>query len=211
MSSPRPRRLVGILGTHTEVGKTQVTASWLAHLRQQGLRVGARKPVQSYAAHDTTTDARRLAAATGEDERVVCPAHRSYPLAVAPPMAADLLQRPRILLPELLDEIVWPANLDVGAVETVGGPRSPLAHDGDSIDFIHRLQPDVALLIADAGLGALNAIRLSLAALESLKTIVFLNRFDAANELHQLNRRWLVERDGTATAIAVGELKLCER
>lgn len=216
MTSSRPQRLIGVLGTQTEVGKTWVAARLLAQAKAAGLRVAARKPAQSFEpvaasfskrAEDAATDAHQLAAATGEDPLVVCPAHRWYPLALAPPMAADQLQRPRITLDELVAEIVWPQNVDVGLVETAGGPRSPLSHDGDSVDLIKRLQPDLVVLVADAGLGTLNAVRLALASLEPLTATVVLNRFDAGNELHRMNRDWLRDRYGVRVATDVSELR----
>jgi dethiobiotin synthetase len=208
MQTHRPKRLIGVLGTHTEVGKTYVTAKWLSHLRQQRLNVAARKPVQSFNADDATTDARQLASATGEAETDVCSADRNYPLALAPPMAADSLNRARVELSVLLEEIVWPAEVDVGIVETVGGPYSPIAHDGDSIDLIAQLKPDAILLVADAGLGTLNAVRLCLQCVGEIPTTVFLNRFDADNELHQLNRQWLQKKYGVVTAIDVRDLNV---
>ncbi|MBC7984974.1 MAG: dethiobiotin synthase [Candidatus Obscuribacterales bacterium] len=210
MQSARPKKLIGVLGTHTEVGKTWVTTRLLALLRARGLRVAARKPVQSFDSNDQATDAFQLATATDEDADKVCPPHRHYPLALAPPMAADLLHRPRIALAELTTEIVWPVNVDVGVVETVGGPRSPLAHDGDSIDLLLQLRPDAVLLVADAGLGALNAVRLSLtcvgSTVGSIRTLVVLNRYDSANELHRMNRDWLQERYGVAATTDIEAL-----
>ncbi len=47
----------------------------------------------------------------------------------------------------------------------------------------------VAVLVADAGLGAINAVRLCVAAVER-PTVVVLNRYDSS-ELHARNRRWL--------------------
>lgn len=205
----RPKRLIGILGTATDVGKTHVAAQWLAQLRRQGLRVAARKPVQSFDPRTGATDASRLAQATGEDETAVCPAHRSYPLALAPPMAADALRRPRIAIADLLEEIRWPEGIDVGVVETAGGPRSPLAHDGDSVDLVRLLRVDRVLLVADAGLGTINATRLALACLAPLPTLVFLNRYDDANELHRMNRQWLVAKygvDAVATTAALSAI-----
>ncbi|HEY6641095.1 dethiobiotin synthase [Povalibacter sp.] len=202
----RPRLLIGVLGTHTEVGKTWVSSRLLAHARAQGLRVAARKPVQSYDTNPIVTDAQQLAESTGEPITVVCPEHRCYPLALAPPMAADLLKRPRILLQDIVDEIQWPAGVDIGLVETVGGLLSPLAHDGDSVDLITRLQPDRIVLVADAGLGTLNAVRLSLACLAPLTATVMLNRFDAGNELHRLNRAWLTEKYAANVVTTIEEL-----
>lgn len=216
MSASRPKRLIGVLGTQTEVGKTWVAARLLAQAKAAGLRVAARKPAQSFepiaaasaaSAAQNDTDAHRLAAATGEDPATICPSHRWYPLALAPPMAADRLQRPRITLDELIAEIIWPDNVDIGLVETAGGPRSPLTHDADSVDLIKRLQPDLVVLVADAGLGTLNAVRLALASLEPLTATVLLNRFDAANELHRMNRDWLRDRYGVHVTADVSELR----
>lgn len=206
MRIDRPAQLIGVLGTHTEVGKTYVTARWLAALRAKGVRVAARKPVQSFDAADGATDAQELARATGEDETAVCSPHRAYPLALAPPIAADLLRRPRIAMDDLIAEIRWPSPVDVGVIETVGGPRSPIAHDGDSIDLVKRLKVDRVLLVADAGLGTLNAVRLSLACAAGFEVVVYLNRYDEEVELHRLNRRWLAEKYGVNAIVTMAEL-----
>jgi dethiobiotin synthetase len=191
----RPK-LIGVIGTHTEVGKTWVLARVIESLRSRGLRVAARKPVQSFDPHSGATDAQLLAGASGEASTAVTPEGRCYHLPMAPPMAADALGLPSIRLEDLVDEILWSHAIDVGCVETVGGPRSPIAHDGDSVDLIHRLQPDHVVLVADAGLGTINAVRLSLASLGPLHALVFLNRFDGVIELHRRNRSWLADRDG---------------
>ena len=195
---PRPRRLIGVIGTHTEVGKTWVTAQLLSILRKRGLRIAARKPIQSYSPNSSPTDADRLAEASGASPATVCPPHRCYELPMAPPMAADALGRETISLDVLIAEILWPADIDVGFVETVGGARSPLAHDGDSADLVKRLPVDEVLLVADAGLGTLNAVRLTLACLAPLPATVFLNRYDPDDDLHRRNRDWLMAKDGVA-------------
>jgi dethiobiotin synthetase len=198
MTSPhsRPARLIGILGTNTEVGKTWVAAQLLATLKLRGVRVSARKPVQSYGPDDINTDAARLAGASGEDVADICPAHRCYPLAMAPPMAASALGRGPVRMHEILDEIRWPADVDIGFVETVGGARSPLAGDCDSLQLLQKLEVDELLLVADAGLGTINSVRLTMAAIGAVPTLVYLNRFDPEQEVHELNRRWLIEQDG---------------
>jgi dethiobiotin synthetase len=204
--SPRPRRLIGVLGTHTEVGKTYVTARWLCALREQGFNVAARKPVQSFDVGDATTDAAQLAAATGESAAAVCAPQRNYPLALAPPMASDLLGQPHILLRELVSELRWQPDVALGVVETVGGPRSPLAHDGDSMDLINCLGVDQVLLVADASLGVINLVQLCAACVEPLPLVVFLNRFDVDNQLHRMNRAWLTQRAGLRVAVCDSEL-----
>ena len=198
-----PTRVIGVLGTHTEVGKTWVLSRILEATRARGLTVAARKPVQSFDPQQGPTDADLLAKASGEDTALVCPSHRSYPIPVAPPMAADVLGRPHIRFQDVLREITWPLGTERVFIETVGGPRSPLAHDADSVDLVHRLQVDTVLLVADAGLGTLNAVRLSLTAIHALPTFVFLNRYDPDNELHVLNMQWLRERYGIEVGVTV--------
>lgn len=195
MSEFRPARLIGVLGTSTDVGKTWVAAQLLATLKLRGVRVAARKPVQSYGPGDINTDAARLAGVSGEEIADICPAHRCYPLAMAPPMAAHALGRGPLHMQEIIEEIRWPKDIDIGLVETVGGARSPLADDGDSLELLQRLQVDQLLLVADAGLGTINSVRLTLAAVRAMPTLVYLNRFDPADVLHELNRRWLIEQD----------------
>lgn len=202
----RPACLIAVVGTRTDAGKTWVSHALLRRLRAHGLRVAARKPVQSYDPSVIETDAHQLAAATAEHLHTICPPHRWYPLPMAPPMAANLLGRPRIELTELLLEMTWPERADLAVVETVGGVRSPLAHDGDSVDLVRRLEPDRVLLIADAGLGSLNAIRLTLECLDALPTEVFLNRFNPADPLHRLNMQWLADHDGIAALTTIDAL-----
>ncbi len=123
---------------------------------------------------------------------------------MAPPMAAEVLGRPRFTVEDLTAEIAWPAGCDVGLVETAGGLRSPLAADGDCVALCRLLEPDVVLLVADAGLGTINSVRLAAAALsESL--VVVLNRFDPDEDLHRRNRAWLADRDGLDVVTVPGE------
>jgi dethiobiotin synthetase len=101
--------VVAITGAATDAGKTWVAAAVLTRLRAAGLAVSARKPVQSYEVEAGATDADVLAGATGEDAGTVCPRHRWYPLAMAPPIAARRLGRDPIRLGDLVAELDWPA------------------------------------------------------------------------------------------------------
>ena len=83
----------------------------------------------------------------------------------------------------------------------MGGVRSPLAHDGDTVDLMALLKPDAAVLVADAGLGTINAVLLSFAALAPVPVYVILNRFDAGDSLHVANRRWLTDRFGLDVSV----------
>ena len=204
----RPRLLLGVCGTATEVGKTWAGAALLRTLRADGLVVAARKPLQSFDPADgAATDAEVLAAATGERPTDVCPDPGWYPIPMAPPMAAAALGRPCPSLTEVVASIEWPeAAVDVALVETVGGVRSPLAEDGDSRDLVRALDVDVVVLVADAGLGTIDAVRSGVDSLGGRTTVVLLNRFEAANDLHRRNRDWLRDRDAIRVVTDIAAL-----
>lgn len=180
-----------VTGTSTGVGKTWTTAGVARTLRAGGASVALRKPAQSFAVGEGPTDAEVLAAASGEDPEDVCPTHRWYPVALAPPMAADALGQPSFVLADLLGELAWPVGCRYGLVETVGGPRSPVTHDADSAALASALEPDEIVLVADAGLGAVNAVLLAAPLLAAGRPLVFLNRYDPADPTHTANATWL--------------------
>lgn len=209
---PRPGRLLVVAGTGTEVGKTWVGARLATELANRGHRVQARKPAQSFEPDDPAegTDAALLGAATGEAPTDVCPPHRWYPTAMAPPMAADALGREPIRLAELVQELAGSWGQDpapIGLVELAGGIWSPHAHDGDGIALSAALAPAHIVLVADAGLGTINAIRPAVAALEPIAAVTtFLNRYDDAVELHRRNREWLERTYGLSVLTAMSDL-----
>ncbi len=206
----RPDRVVLVCGTGTEVGKTWVAARLLMELRARGRTVTARKPAQSFdvGRHgeclDGATDAEALGVASGEHPGDVCHAFRSYHRAMAPPIAAQALGLPPFTIADLVGELTWPLDrVDVGVVETAGGVCSPQADDGDVCDLVALLAPDLVVLVADAGLGTINSIRLTMGALAGpgggtvdVPVIVVLNRFDGHHEIHRRNHEWLQRREG---------------
>ena len=196
----RPRQLVAVVGTGTEVGKTWVACRLLEAWRRRGLSVSARKPAQSFdPAEGVPTDAELLAAATGEDPDSVCDRRHWYPVPLAPPMAARRLGVAAPVLGELLAGLDWPHQpCHVGLLETAGGLRSPQATDGDALDMVVGARPDLVVTVADAGLGTIGAVRLVSQALEveELPYVVVLNRFDSSEPLHQENLIWLRDVDG---------------
>lgn len=187
----RPGGLVLVTGTGTAVGKTWFSAVTLGLLRDREVNVAARKPVQSFAPGEHPTDAEVLAAATGVEPETVCAPHRGYERAMAPPMAAEALGRPAFTISDLVGELTWPDDTRVGLVEGAGGPRSPLAVDGDTVDLAAALRPDLVVVVAEPGLGVVNSVRLSVAPFEPRPVVVALNRYDEHDELHARNRAWL--------------------
>jgi dethiobiotin synthetase len=187
--------LVVVTGTGTEVGKTYITAALARELARRAIEVHVRKPVQSFAPGDSTTDADVLAAATNEPVDTVCPPHRRYAVAMAPPMAAAALHQPAFTIDDLADELKAPAT-GITLVEGAGGLLSPIADDGDTRVLIATIQPALTILVADAGLGTINLVRLCAEAVGELSALVFFfNRFDATNDLHQRNAEWLRTRE----------------
>ena len=202
----RPPHLIVITGTSTEVGKTWWGAAAARVLVARGVRVAARKPVQSFAPDDPLTDADVLAQATGDDPQAVCPPHRWIAKPLAPPMAAIALGHPGFTIGDLADEIEWPPGTAVGLVEGAGGVRSPLADDGDTVALIRAVAPDEVLVVADAGLGTINAVRLTIAAITPTPVVVALNRFAPTDDVHRANREWLATRDGLTVVTSPDEL-----
>lgn len=126
---------------------------------------------------------------------------------MAPPMAAAALGRPAFTIGDLVDELDWPAEpVDVGLVESAGGVRSPLAADGDCLALCEALVPDLVVLVADAGLGTINSVRLTVGALGALDApmVVVLNRFDGAVDLHARNLEWLRAHDALTVVTLPG-------
>ena len=133
-----------------------------------------------------------LAAATGEAVDDVCPPHRSYAAADGPadgrrrarPAGPDArrARRPASRWPEPVPDVRW--------VELVGGPRRRWPSTATASTSTARLRPDRVVLVADAGLGTINAVSLSSAPFQALglEPVVLLNRYDPEVDLHRRNR-----------------------
>jgi dethiobiotin synthetase len=112
-------------------------------------------------------------------------------------MAADALDADPFTVAELAAEVTSNLPRDaIALVESVGGVRSPLAVDGDTVTLVAELRPALVVLVADAELGTINVVRLSVDVLISHRVVVYLNRYDTANELHVRNHDWLATRMG---------------
>ena len=203
-------RVVFFTGTGTEIGKTWAAAGLARVLRQRDLKVRACKPVQSHdPAEPGPTDAEALAAATGQSPDEVCPPERTYPVPLAPPMAAAKLGRACPGLDELarISQLgAWSDGSGLCIVEGAGGLYSPLTADGDNLGLIERLDPDAVVVVAPAGLGAIHDVIACAAGLAARRLVVFLNRFDPAVEVHRLNLDWLTAVRGLTAATSLRDL-----
>ena len=190
-----PDLLVLVTGTGTDVGKTWVTIELARGLGDRGATVAVRKPAQSFARDDVSTDASLLGEATGVSAETICPPHRWYPIPLAPPMAADSLGGAPIAVDDLIAELAWPADISIGFVEGAGGLCSPIAHDGDSLSLVELLEPDLVLLVADPALGVVSTVRMTADAMGERPLLVLLNRYDDADEVHRRSLDWLRDVD----------------
>src|SRR5207237_1043571 len=121
--------------------------------------------------------------------------------------AAARLGLPPFTLDDLLAELTWPSGIDLGVVEPAGGVRSPMTVDGaDTVDLADRLRPDAVVLVADAGLGTINAVRLCVDVLSAHPVEVLLNRYDPADDVHVDNLAWLRANLGIPVAAGIDEL-----
>ena len=198
--------VVFVAGTGTGVGKTWAAAGLARLLKDSGRVVAACKPVQSYDPDtDGPTDAAVLAAATGQNPDAVCPPAYSFPVPLAPPMAARKLGRVCPALDETASNCRLAATVDVGLVEGVGGLYSPIAPDGHNLDLIERIQPDLVVVVASAELGGIHDTMACTLPLSAFQRAVFCNRFDPRTEIHGLNVRWLRDT-GLDVATSLTEL-----
>ena len=197
--------VVVVSGTTTGVGKTWLTAALARALLRRSVPIHVRKPVQSFDPSDGPTDAEILAAAAGAPTEVVCPSSLSFPLPLAPPVAAQVLGRP---VPRLGDVLAGlsPAGEGVVLVEGVGGPRSPLASDADTVRLAEVLHAGAVVIAAEPALGAISLVTMSVDAFGSRPTWVFLNRFDDTDRVHVTNRAWLAEHLGAPVHTEVAAL-----
>ena len=199
----RPERLVLVCGTGTEVGKTWVAARLLTELRSRGLPVAARKPAQSFDVDCRRRPPRRADRRRGAGGGVGRAPRRRSATRTAPttgpwprPWPPRRWACPPFTVADLVEELDWPAErVEVGVVETAGGVRSPQAADGDATTWWRPSAPDLVVLVADAGLGTINGVRLSMDALAaatsglpSAATVVVLDRFDGRHDIHRRNR-----------------------
>jgi dethiobiotin synthetase len=120
-------------------------------------------------------------------------------------MAAEALGRPTIELRALVDEMEAPPRTTT-LIEGVGGARSPLADDGDTVALAGAFDATLVILVSHPGLGAINAVRLNGDAFAPVPVVVFLNRFDAADDTHVRNLDWLRRNDGRSVCTTIPDL-----
>lgn len=158
-------KILSIIGTDTEIGKTIVTAALARAFASRGLKVAAFKPFASDPARRTSgegfsTDADLLARACGmNDADEACGQLLHTPLS---PLAAARVEKTSVRPAPVLGRIrALAAAYDITLVEGCGGWEVPLTDLKTTADFFTELGAP-AVIVSRAGLGAINHSLLTL-------------------------------------------------
>ena len=193
---PRAVIVVVVAGTGTEVGKTWVTAACARAARarrhgrgaQAGAVVRARRrppptPTCSRAAtgDDPTTCARRTAGSRWRWRRRWRPTRSAGPAFTIADLVGEIAAGRRDMRPRR-------------ERRRACAPRSPTTATPSTSPT--RSDPRSSCSSPTPGLGTINLVRLSRRRARRARVVVYLNRFDAADELHARNRDWLRDARG---------------
>ena len=217
-----------VTATGTDVGKTYVTALIVKKLREAGHSAGYYKAalsgVAKTAAGFRTGDAGYVADVAGiaEDDAGNSVSY-VYEKAVSPHLAAKLEGNPVKMAVVMAAYKQALSRYDYVTMEGSGGIVCPLRYDDDAQllleDVITALGLD-ALVVADAGLGTINATVLTVDYMKRrgipVKGII-LNRYDAADAMMRDNKKMVeiltrvpviacVKKDETAIVIDAATL-----
>lgn len=187
-----------ITGTGTDVGKTYVTGRIVKKLREGGASSAYYKAAMSGNERRTDGtlipgDALQVKTMSGVEQPLeeMCP--YIYETAVSPHLAAKIEGNPIEMECVLKNFDRVCGTYDYVTVEGSGGIFCPLRFDEQKVqleDFI-KARSLACLMIADAGLGTINAVVLTAEYMKArkipVKGIIF-NHYEPGNPLHEDNR-----------------------
>lgn len=187
-----------VTGTGTDVGKTYVTGLIVKKLREKGISAAYYKAAMSgneRRADDTLIpgDALQVKNMSGIEQPLEEMCQYIYETAVSPHLAAKLEGNPISMECVLKNFNYVCQKYDYVTIEGSGGIVCPLRFDEQKIqleDFIKACNLS-CLVIADAGLGTINAVVLTIEYMKArqipIKGIIF-NHYEPGNQLHEDNR-----------------------
>lgn len=204
-----------VTGTGTEVGKTYITALLLKKLHESGFRCAYFKAAMSGndRAPDGTLipgDARHVRQVSGisQPQETMCPF--VYETAVSPHLAARLEGNPLELETVKAGFGGLSAQFDYIIAEGSGGIVCPLRYDEKKIfleDVISALKMP-CLIVADAGLGTINSVVLTVEYMKArgltVKGLIF-NRFHPGDVMEEDNKIMCEELTGVPVLACVEE------
>ena len=204
-----------ITGTGTDIGKTYVTGLILKKLRERGKNAAYYKAAMSGNERKADGslipgDALYVKNVSGilQSTDEMCP--YVYETAVSPHLAAHIEGNPVEMdkVFNLFDNLC--SKYDYVTAEGSGGILCPLRFDQQNIwleDFIKERNLN-CLVVADAGLGTINSVLLTVEHMKaqniSVKGIIF-NRYEQGNILHEDNLLMCEKFTGLKVLACVGE------
>jgi len=207
-----PSQRYFITGTGTDIGKTMITAGIAAAALAAGRTVAVIKPVQTGTddyPSDPATIGKIVSGLVALPEDVAIPFR--FRLAASPHLAAEQENR-TIIMDEVVtacERAVAAAQADVVLFEGAGGLYVPLNAEQTMLDLIRSLACP-AILVADAGLGGINHVMLSLMAMRQYQIpvagIVF-NRYRAEQIIHVDNVKTVARLSGVPILSAIPPLQ----
>lgn len=163
-------RGIFITGTGTDVGKTYITAMLIKTLRQEGYNCGYYKAAISGAENITESDAGYVNKIAKIEQKESSLLSYLYKTPVSPHLAARIEGNPLCMDSMKLDYGEVCKNYDFVVMEGSGGIICPIRWD----EQYHILLEDIikelslpTLVVADAGLGTINATVLTIAYLKN--------------------------------------------
>lgn len=205
-------KAIFITGTGTDIGKTYVAGEVVAAIQGEGFDTAYYKPVLSGSDNIFESDAGVVRKRCDLEQAPLSMVTAMYHDAVSPHLAAARVQQGVDL--DLVKADFGAVSMlhDVTVVEGCGGIVCPLTiyADGRKImqeDLIRTLGLE-CLIVADAGLGTINATVLTIEYMRAHGLDicgVILNRFDDANEMHQDNLVMIEKLGGVNVVATVAE------
>ncbi len=186
-----------VAGTDTEVGKTYVTCLICEYFKNKGYKVGALKPVESGVKYLENPDYKRIAKASGDNEK--CIYTLSEPLApyIAAKIDNVVIDKEEIL--NFYNSNIMKGTYDYYFVEGAGGLFVPLTENLLYIDLIKEFNCEV-ILVARTNLGTVNHTLLSIEALEkrsiSIKGIILNEVFETDKKMIEENKNMIEKFSG---------------
>lgn len=211
-------KAIFITGTGTDIGKTYVAGELVSAIQGEGFDAAYYKPVLSGSDNIFESDAGYVRKRCELEQPPLSMVTSMYHDAVSPHLAAAHMQQGVDLDIVKADFGAVSMLHDVTVVEGCGGIVCPLTiyADGRKImqeDLIRTLGL-ACLIVADAGLGTINATVLTIEYMRAHGLDicgVILNRFDDTNEMHQDNLAMIEKLGGVdvvATVAEAGSLKV---
>lgn len=204
-----------ITGTGTDTGKTYITALIVKKLRENGYNAGYYKAALSGAEIKNDTfipgDAEYVSRISGLNDPYHEIVSYTYKNAVSPHLAARMEGDPVVLDKVLKDYDSICRKHEYMTVEGSGGIVCPIRYDNDNsiflTDIIKALDLN-SLIVADAGLGTINATVLTVEYMKNrslpVKGII-LNNWENGNIMHEDNKNMIEQLTGISVVATVAK------